>query len=78
MWDTNDESSIPKDKSKKIQTTFQLKFDKNWFKKDDILTTHLGVQCKVIKVYNSWWRRLLYKIGIKRFLKINVIKVKYL
>ena len=60
------------------ESEFHIRFDKNWYKKDDILNIPSGAQCIVVKVYNSWWRRWLFKIGIRRFLKLDVVKVKTL
>lgn len=54
---------------------FYLKFDTLWFKKGECITTGLGVNMVVVKVYKyNWWRKLLIKLGFK--VKVGILKVK--
>ncbi len=54
-------------KQKYGEKHFYIKLaDVNWCRKSDILMTGGYNKAKVLKVYkNTWWRRLLLKMGFK-------------
>lgn len=57
--------------------TFVIKFDREHFKKGDLLTYGASITTlKVIKVYKlTWWRKLLMRMGF-RIRLIHAVKVQ--
>ena len=54
--------------------TFEVKIADSWFEKGVILHYDIDHKCEVIKVYNSWWRKILRKVF--PFVKFKVMKLK--
>lgn len=64
-----------KDKPGIGSQSFYIKFDTNWCKKGDILTTSNNTKCRVIKVYKlNWWKRFLLWLGFS--VKLYIVKVE--
>ena len=62
---------------KQISSQYYMYFENNTFKKGELLRTSLYCKVLVLRSYNTWFWRLLYKLGISSA-KPNYIKVKQL
>lgn len=55
---------------------FIIRFNGNYFNKNDILTLQKGYDVKIIKVYKyNWYRKVLHFFGFK-FKLYNCVKVE--